>query len=102
MTDALTPLDVDRLVHEPARLTILAHLHVVDAADFTWLAQSAGLTKGNLSSHMSKLEDAGYLKVDKDFVDGKPNTMLRITAAGRRALKRYRAELSRVLDQLPE
>ena len=101
MSGEIPALDLDRLVHEPARLAILAHLHVVDEADFTWLSQNIGLTKGNLSSHMSKLEDAGYLRIHKDFEEGKPVTTLKISAAGRRALKRYRADLEQVLAHLP-
>lgn len=71
--------DIDRLVHEPAGLMILANLYVVESADFTFLMNQTGLTWGNLSSHLSKLEEAGYVQIEKEFVDKKPHTMLSLT-----------------------
>ena len=68
--------EIDRIIHEPARLIIMAHLYVVGSADFLFLMQQTGLTFGNLSSHMSKLEQAGFISVEKEFVDRKPHTML--------------------------
>ena len=68
--------EIDRIIHEPARLIIMAHLYVVESADFLFLMQQTGLTFGNLSSHMSKLEQAGFISVEKEFVDRKPHTML--------------------------
>jgi DNA-binding transcriptional ArsR family regulator len=68
--------ELDRLVHEPARLMILAHLHVVESADFLFIMRQTGLTYGNLSSHLSKLEAAGYITVTKDFLHRKPHTGL--------------------------
>ena len=62
-----TELQIDRVVHEPARLKILAYLSVVKSADFVFLLSRTGLTYGNLSSHMSKLEDAGYIEVEKEI-----------------------------------
>jgi DNA-binding MarR family transcriptional regulator len=101
--DNLQPLtDIDRIVHEPARLLILAYLYVVESADFLFLMRQTGLTKGNLSSHMSKLETAGYVEVVKEFVEKIPRTMLRLTKAGRRAFKDYRQSMKQVLDDLPE
>ena len=92
----------DKLIHEPARLLLMARLFVVDAADFTFLAQATGLTGGNLSSHMSKLETAGYIEIEKSFVDRRPRTLLRLTAEGREAFRRYRDGLRSVLDELPD
>ena len=89
---------IDRLVHEPARLMILAHLYVVDSADFLFLMRQTGLTFGNLSSHMSKLEAAGYIEVIKEFVAKKPHTMLRIADRGRAALEEYQRSMKQVLD----
>jgi len=94
--------DIDRIVHEPARLMILAHLFVVESADFLFLMRQTGLTFGNLSSHMSKLEVAGYIEVMKEFVGKKPHTMLCITAEGRSALQEYRQNMKQVLDELPD
>ena len=93
---------IDRLIHEPARFTIMAHLYVVESADFLFLMRQTGLTRGNLSSHMSKLEDAGYLDVVKEFVGKKPHTMLRLTEAGRAEFNKYRENMKQVLDDLPE
>lgn len=81
---------IDRLIHEPARLTIMANLYVVDSADFVFLLNRTGLTNGNLSSHMSRLAGAGYVEEKKEFVDRRPRTMYRLTTAGRKAFDEYR------------
>lgn len=88
----------DRLVHEPARLLILATLYVVESGDFTFLMSQTGLTWGNLSSHMTKLEEGGYIEVEKEFKGRKPHTMLRLTAEGRAAFEAYRDNMKQVLD----
>ena len=88
---------VDRLIHEPARLAIMTNLFVVDSANATYLLRQTGLTWGNLGSHMSKLEDAGYLMVAKGYKGKKPETTLTLTDAGRTALIEYR---NRLLDAL--
>ncbi|MFC2058377.1 winged helix-turn-helix domain-containing protein [Chloroflexota bacterium] len=93
--------NIDRLVHEPARLMILAHLYVVESADFLFLMRQTGLTFGNLSSHLSKLEDAGYVIVEKEFLGKKPHTMLRLTDKGRASFEQYRQSMKQVLDELP-
>jgi DNA-binding MarR family transcriptional regulator len=92
--------DVDRLVHEPARLMILALLYIVESADFVFLMRQTGLTKGNLSSHMAKLEAAGYVDIDKEFVDKIPRTVLRLTDNGREAFQTYRQGMIQVLENL--
>lgn len=92
---------IDRLVHEPARLMIMAHLYVVESADFLFLMRQTGLTFGNLSSHMSKLENAGYIEIRKEFVGKKPHTMLHITESGRSALRNYQENMKQFLDDLP-
>ncbi len=93
---------IDKLIHEPARFNIMAHLYVIEAADFLFLTRQTGLTKGNLSSHMSKLETAGYVDVEKEFVNKKPHTMLSLSDAGRQAFQDYREHMKRMLDNLPE
>ena len=99
----LSPLfEIDRLIHEPARLIIMAHLYVVDGADFIFLQRQTGLTWGNLSSHTRKLEDAGYVRVEKEFVGKKPHTMLHLTREGREAFQMYRKSMKQVFDELPE
>lgn len=94
--------DIDRVVHEPARLLILGLLYVVESADFLFLLNQTGLTKGNLSSHLSKLEDAGYVQVNKEFVEKIPRTLLRITPKGREALQAYRQGMMQILEDLPD
>ena len=94
--------DIDKVVHEPARLMILAQLYVVEEADFTFVQNRTGLTAGNLSFHTTKLEGAGYLQTEKRFRDRMPSTLLRLTPEGRAAFKEYRERLSRVFDTLPE
>ena len=94
--------DLDRTVHEPARLAVMALLYVVESSDFTFLMNQTGLTWGNLSAHMSKLEEAGYIEVVKSFKGKRPNTMLRLTQAGRVAFQAYRQQMKRILDGLPE
>ena len=97
----LQPLaEIDKLVHEPARLMILATLHAVESADFLFVERQTGLTRGNLSSHMSKLENAGYIEVTKEFVDKIPRTLLRITSVGRSALLNYTTHMKQLLNEL--
>ncbi len=102
-SEGLQPIaDIDRTIHEPARLMILAYLYVVESADFLFLMRQTGLTRGNLSSHLSRLEAAGYIAIEKEFVDKKPHTMLRLTDKGRRAFRAYRQSMKQVLDDLPD
>ncbi|MFO7652150.1 MAG: transcriptional regulator [bacterium] len=93
--------DIDRVIHEPARLAILACLSAVESADFLFVASQTGLTRGNLSSHMTKLETAGYVEVKKEFVERIPRTLLRITRRGRAALRDYRRSMLGMLRDLP-
>jgi DNA-binding MarR family transcriptional regulator len=90
--------ELDRLVHEPARLLILAYLSIVAEADFLFLLHETGLTRGNLSSHLSKLEDAGYVEIKKGYIGRKPHTLCKLTAAGKAALQAYRQMLKQALD----
>jgi DNA-binding MarR family transcriptional regulator len=94
--------EIDRVIHEPARLMILAYLYVVESADFLFLMRQTGLTRGNLSSHLSKLEDSGYIEIKKEFVDKIPRTLLRLSAKGRKAFQNYRQNMQELLDELPE
>lgn len=94
-------LEIDRVIHEPARLILMAHLYVVESADVVFLMQTTDLTWGNLSSHLSKLEEAGYVEIVKDFVDRKPHTMVKLTAAGRQAFDAYRRQMKSLFADLP-
>jgi DNA-binding transcriptional ArsR family regulator len=84
---------LDRLIHEPARLAILTALSACQSADFLFLQRLTGLTKGNLSSHLAKLEEAGLVKIDKQFVGKLPNTQAALTARGRTAIERHWQQL---------
>ena len=94
---AVAPPQFDRIVHEPARLKILAYLSVVKSADFVFLLNRTGLTYGNLSSHMSKLEEVGYIEVQMEIKDKRPHTMLSLTEQGRTAFEDYRQEMLQLL-----
>jgi DNA-binding MarR family transcriptional regulator len=86
-------LELDRLVHEPARLAILTVLSAAEEVQFTYLEEALGLTRGNLSSHVAKLEEAGYLTVSKAFEKRTPVTRYSITTRGRKALEAYRGQM---------
>lgn len=81
---------IDKVIHEPARLMIVALLSGVAEADFQYLHQSTGLTKGNLSVHLSKLEGAGYIEIEKSFRGKYPLTICRLTKEGKETFDRYR------------
>jgi len=93
---------IDKIIHEPARLMLMAYLYVIESADFLFLERQTGLTRGNLSSHMTKLEGAGYVEVQKEFVDKIPRTLFRLTDDGRKAFQEYRKKMKQVFDDLPE
>jgi DNA-binding transcriptional ArsR family regulator len=80
---------LSRLVHDPSRLAILTALSACEKADFLFLLNITGLTKGNLSSHLSKLEQAGLVEIEKKFEGKQPITYARLTLEGRDALKEY-------------
>lgn len=92
--------EVDRIIHEPARLMILAVLSIVESADFLFLQRQTELTKGNLSSHLSRLEEAGYVQIEKEFVDKIPRTLIRLSPSGRESFNSYRKNLIQVLGDL--
>lgn len=91
---------LDRMVHEPARLAILAVLAGCESADFPFLLAATGLTKGNLSAQAIKLEEAGYVSIEKRFTGKVPSTHYRLTAAGAAALAQYSQQLRITLDKL--
>jgi DNA-binding MarR family transcriptional regulator len=89
-------LILDRLVHEPGRLAILTVLSSVTDADFVFLQRTTGLTKGNLSSHLTKLEHAGLVTIEKRFVRKKPNTRLSLTTTGKKRIAHHWEQLERL------
>ncbi len=92
--------NLDRVIHEPARLAIMAVLYGVEEADFKYLLNMTGLSRGNLSAHVSKLEEAGYVYVQKKFVGKKPMTIYKITAEGRKALDQYLKSVKQIYSTL--
>lgn len=92
--------EIDKLIHEPSRLAIMAQLYVVKSADFLFLRPQTGLTTGNLSAHIRKLEEAGYVKVEKEFVNKKPHTILQLTEEGRAVFKEYIENMKKIIDEL--
>ena len=97
MTQSFEELaSLDRVIHEPARLVIMTALSGCESADFLFMQRLTGLTKGNLSSHLSKLEEAGLINIVKQFKGKIPNTMLGLTPKGRDAIKQHWDQL----DQL--
>ena len=95
-------LDIDRLIHEPARLVLMANLYVVDEADFVFLSRRTGFTAGNVSSHMTRLEAAKYVTIEKSFADKRPRTTYALTDTGRAALETYRQQVGDLLADIPK
>ena len=97
MPPTLEDIDpLDRLVHEPARLILLTALASCASADFVFLQRVARLTNGNLSAHLSKLSDAGLVTIEKRFIERKPNTLVAITAKGKRAVEQHWSRLEQL------
>jgi len=99
MSDKLRRVtELDRLIHEPARLLVVTILSTVESADFLFLQRETGLTKGNLSAHLSRLEDAGYVNIQKTFKGKLPLTVCKLTAAGTKAVSQYRQQLQSFME----
>jgi DNA-binding MarR family transcriptional regulator len=99
----LHPLsDIDQMIHSPARLMVLTYLYVVESADFVFLMRLTGLTWGNMSTHLTKLQNAGYVTIEKTFKGRKPHTIIHLSDKGRTAFKKYKKSLKQVLDDLPD
>lgn len=108
MTDStpdptLHPLaNLDQVIHAPARLMVLTYLYVVDSVDYVFLMRLTGLTWGNLATHLNKLEQAGYIAIDKQFQGKKPHTTIHLTDQGRAAFREYKKSMAQILDDLPD
>jgi DNA-binding MarR family transcriptional regulator len=89
---------IDKLIHSPARLSIMTNLYVVDSGDAVFLANQTKLTWGNLSTHLSKLESAGYIAIEKTFEHKKPKTIITLTDKGRNAFDAYRKTMTSFLS----
>jgi len=92
---------IDKIIHEPSRYMLTAYLYVVESADFLFLLRQTGMTWGNLSAHLSKLEAAGYVTIEKEFLGKKPHTTVRLTDEGRHTFDEYRNNMKHVLENLP-
>ncbi len=92
--------ELDRWIHEPARLAIIATLAGCESADFLFLLNATGLNKGNLSAQAIKLGEAGYIDIQKEFLGRSPHTVYRLTEKGRKALKHYKSQLRRLMAHL--
>jgi DNA-binding MarR family transcriptional regulator len=101
MTDEFKDIsNFDRLIHEPSRLAIMAVLFAAESADFKYLLNATGLTKGNLSAHLRKLEGGNYLTITKGFKGNYPHTSYALTKEGRQAFKAYRKQYLALAKQL--
>jgi DNA-binding MarR family transcriptional regulator len=95
-------VDIDRTIHSPARLMVMTYLYAVESADYIFLQNLTGLTWGNLSSHLSKLEEDGYIAIEKEIVGKKPHSMVHLTESGRAAFREYKQSMQQVLSNLPD
>ncbi len=102
LPDAHPLSDLDQVIHAPARLMVLSYLYVVESADYVFLMRLTGLTWGNLATHLNKLEEAGYVQMEKTFKGKKPHSTLRLTEKGRSAFSAYKKMMKQVLNDLPE
>ncbi len=94
--------ELDPVIHAPARLMVLTYLYVVESADYVFLMRMTGLTWGNLATHLNKLEEAGYVAVEKEFQGKKPHSTVCLTASGREAMRKYKQCMQQVLGGLPD
>lgn len=94
--------DLDKTIHSPARLMIMTYLYVAESVDYVYLTHLTGLTWGNLATHVGKLEEEGYVEIEKTFVDKKPYSVIKLTQKGRQAFKAYKDQMKSVFDDLPE
>jgi len=100
MKDNQPILEVDRLIHEPARLLIMTILSMAEKADFLFLLNETGLTKGNLSTHLTKLETAGYVQIEKTYRGKVPQTLCSLTQAGQTAFENYRKQINQFFKKM--
>lgn len=100
--DAQSAVDLDRVIHERARLAIVSALAGAPSLTFNELKALIGITDGNLSVHARKLEDAGFIACDKTFVERVPRTAYRLTVGGRKALDAYLAHMEALIQRVRE
>jgi DNA-binding MarR family transcriptional regulator len=99
----LSPLaDIDQVIHNPTRLMLLSYLYVVERADYVFLKNMSELSWGNLATHLNKLEESGYVEIEKSFRGKKPHSSVHLTPQGRQAFRAYKKQMQQVLDDLPD
>lgn len=96
--ELVLPGEIDSLIHEPTRLMIISYLYVREKADLIYFKRQTNLSWGNISTHASKLEKAGYLKIDKEFRNKKPVTTLELTKKGRKVFDEYRNTIKKLIN----
>jgi len=94
--------EIDQVIHTPTRLTVLIYLYVVESVDYVFLQRMTGLAWGSLATHVNKLEEAGYIAIEKGYQGKKPHTMIRMTEQGRNAFKEYKNKMQELLSSLPD
>jgi len=94
--------NINKTIHEPARLNIMSNLYVVESADFIYLMRTTGLTDGNLSAHIKKLSTTGYIKIRKEFKNNRPLTTIFMTDEGKSAFEQYMADMKSILNNITE
>ena len=94
--------NIDRIIHEPSRYEIMSVLYVVEDTDFVFLLRHTGFSGGNLSTHLKKLHSAGFITINKEFLNNKPHTSIALTGEGRKAFEEYRSLMKQTLNTLPE
>lgn len=97
---SISNIKIDKAIHEPARLKIILYLYMVEGADFVYLMHKTGLSKGNLSSHLSKLEQAEYVSIKKEFVDKIPRTLMSLSKKGEEAFEKYKLSILTLLNSV--
>jgi len=93
--------EIDKVIHEPARMKIMANLYFVESMDAIFLLRQTNLTWGNLATHTKKLEAAGYIEVKKEFIKRKPHTMFILTKKGRYSFEVYTKKMKHLFEELP-
>ena len=95
-------VEIDKIIHEPARLKMMAQLYVVERVDFLFLMRQTGLTQGNVSGHLGKLEEAGYVQIKKGYIGKRPQTIISLTKKGREMFKAYIKSMRELFEDLDE
>ena len=100
--DFSTLPEIDQVIHTPTRLMILVYLYVVDSIDYVFLQRMTSLPWGSLATHVNKLEEAGYIAIEKGYQGKKPHTMIRMTEQGRNAFRKYKDIMQEMFSSLPD